>query len=47
MNEANSKSMFLSFGINPFLLGINIDQTDSSGLVEFESDNIFFLENFF
>ena len=42
MNEAKSKSMFLSFGINPFLLGINIDQTDSSGLVEFESDNISF-----
>ena len=47
MNEANSKSMFLSFGINPFLLGINIDQTDSSGLVEFESDNISFFGKYF
>ena len=47
MNEANSKSMFLSFGINPFLLGINIDQTDSSGLVEFESDNISFFGKHF
>ena len=47
MNEANSKSMFLSFGINPFLLGINVDQTDSSGLVEFESDNISFFGKYF
>ena len=47
MNEANSKSMFLSYGINPFLLGINVDQTDSSGLVEFESDNLSFFGKYY